>query len=173
MTYLGGGFEPGTSIGADTSATKGTCMRFAVPFDLDRVSFVIDANNAADEYYAQVATVNPATGQIGTVLGTSETIVAGNTNPKMAFVTFSTPVPIAADTDYILVCVLNGASGTTNNRMGYCTSEIGYNIPCPDGGVQQASYNYGTIGLSDSQAASGGTSAGSTYVIFPYGFLTS
>lgn len=165
--YFAGGTGEFGSVSMSLYATKGAYYTPNANVTINAIECVIDAASTSQNHYAQIATVNPSTGQIGAVVATSSTVASTSTNPNYFTFEFSTPVSLTSGTDYVLLVVLAAGTGTTTLRIYAANGEFfKMNAPgeSPVGGPQ-----YNTIGVSASQSASAVASTG--YAIWPVGYV--
>lgn len=159
----------GTAAAADTGAhaTKGSSFNPSSAIEIHNVIAGMDPAATGQNHYVQIATVNPSTGQIGTVLATSTTVASLSTVDEFYSFNFSPPVQLSAGTDYLFALV--NASGTGTTVCRYSAATLGRpNIPGTHGRIQ---FRYNTIGLSNGQTVTASTAA-ANYVYSLEGFFS-
>lgn len=99
----------GAAVSATAAATKGNVVRTQFTVDLKTVQF--QGNEATSETYeAVVAEISGTT--IGTVLGRATATSTGGTDENID-ITFSTPIRMVPNQDYVILITQQGGTGTT------------------------------------------------------------
>lgn len=168
----GGFFSGGTgefgSVSTSLYATKGAYYVPNTNVKVSAIECVIDAAATSQAHYAQIATVNTSTGQIGTVLATSNTVNSSSTDPRYFTFEFSSPVDLISGTSYILLVTNASGTGTTTLRV-YAADGAFFKLNAP-GSSPVGGPQYNTIGVTASQTASAVAATG--YAIWAVGDIT-
>jgi hypothetical protein len=160
-----GGVVGSMAVASGAHATRGVHFTPDVDMDLTAICAILAPTVASHQFYAQVSTVNAATGQVTTVLATTGTVTAVGVGTTGYTMTFASPVALTAGTDYLLSVTFSQASGTAVLRQMFTSQGCMVLAPYRTPALQ--SRNYATVGLTDGQAVSSSTAVSDIYAIFP------
>lgn len=166
----GGGIFFGGSYGTIVPGTSGNATRsiFAIPsidLSITELRTMVQSASAGHQYIGQISTVNPGTGQIITVLATSNVASPGTTLPWECLLVFSSPVNLTAGTIYCFSISMISSTGTTACRAYFTSTGFILGMPHTPVTPPNTGANYGVTSLTNGQAASSIITSGDAYVI--------
>lgn len=172
----GGYFNGATGAlsGASSSAfaTKAMVFTPTAPCRLSHIWAAIDGSAAGNAHRAVLATGDPITGVVDTVLATSTDVLTVSTDMVAYRFPFTDEIDLEPGVSYLLAVVNASGGGTTVLRVGTSaagtTNTWAYNAP---GLGSSVAFGYNTIGLTAAQAPSTIIAAGGYYCIWPEGFM--
>lgn len=163
----GGGYFSGATGTVSTASTtavasKGCVFVPSVDISVTHVHGFVDAAGTGENHYAQIASVDPSTGQIDTVLGTSSTIASRSVNMECYRFDFASPISLSSGTTYVLIVVNASGSGTTVCRVGAfaAAAALAWHLNAPGIVPLLGVFAYNTVGVTASQTSvSAGTAS--------------
>lgn len=149
----------GVEGGVDSAAyaTKGHLYTPSVDVEIDSLYFIIDSNGV---YQCQIAEVNTTTGEVLSIAGTSSTVASIGITwwNKLSF---ATPAPLTAGTNYAILLIRTGGAGT--DTCSLTSTQNGFmNAPGAIRHEANKLLKYNTVGVTVTQTASV-VAAGSGY----------